>query len=36
MTSMMHDHITALLQKEMREDGRKPLEYRKPIKALRE
>ncbi|MEK6809754.1 MAG: RNA-binding protein [Nanoarchaeota archaeon] len=33
MTSMMHDHITALLQKEMREDGRKPLEYRKPIKV---
>ena len=33
MTSMMHDHIAALLEKNMREDGRKPLEYRKPIKV---
>lgn len=33
MTRMMHDHIAALLAKNMREDGRKPLEYRKPIKV---
>ena len=33
MTSMMHDHIAALLENEMREDGRKPLEYRKPVKV---
>ena len=33
MTRMLHDHIAALLEKEMREDGRKPLEYRKPIKV---
>ncbi len=33
MTRMMHDHIATLLQKDLREDGRKPLEYRKPIKV---
>lgn len=33
MTSMMHDHIVALLEKDMREDGRKPMECRKPIKV---
>ncbi len=29
----MRDHIVTLLEKEIREDGRKPLEYRKPIKV---
>lgn len=31
MTKMIHDHLVALLEKDLREDGRKPLEYRKPI-----
>lgn len=33
MTKMMKDHILALLEKDMREDGRKLLEYRHPIKV---
>ena len=31
MNKMMRDHIISLLEKDMREDGRKLLDYRKPI-----